>query len=88
MEIDERIGSHRQLYRYSCIPSAVEIVLKLLGRVDTNYYELQNEWDNREDGSFKDFDERVVEGLTFRLVNNLPFEKLFDTIDQELEKIL
>ena len=37
------IDAHRQLYGMSCIPSSVEMVLKLLGRVPISYYDLQTQ---------------------------------------------
>ena len=46
------VNSHAQLDDYSCIPSAVELVLKLLGRVPHDFYDLQRAWANRSDGSF------------------------------------
>lgn len=92
MNIDKEIvNSHEQKYRFSCIPSAVEIVLKLLKRVDHDYYELQHSWDDRTDGSFADFDGKTVRGLTFKVpksgsprASSFPLETLFATIDQEL----
>ena len=48
MELDERIvQKHEQLSCYSCIPMAVDLILKLLGRVTPDYLELQNEWNDR-----------------------------------------
>jgi len=41
------IDNHEQKYQCSCIPSAVEMVLKLIGKVGTDYYELQESWDNK-----------------------------------------
>jgi hypothetical protein len=50
------IDAHKQLYGVSCIPSSVEMVLKLLGQVPVSYYDLQMQWQNKLDGSFRDFD--------------------------------
>lgn len=92
MNIDQSIiKCHEQLYKYSCIPSSVEMVLKLLGKVSVDYYELQREWDNRKDGSFEDFDGRTIEGVTFERKftmersKNFPIAELFKTIDDELK---
>lgn len=82
------IDQHQQISCTSCIPSAVEIVLKLLGRVDSSYYALQNSWAN---GSFENFNGQTISEVTFRRVNlaergpNFPYHQLFDIIDQELE---
>jgi hypothetical protein len=87
---EERFTSHVQLFPYSCIPSAIEIILKQLGKVDLDYYELQNEWRNKGNGSFQDFDGKVLFGLTFRRLfgrggePDFPMEALFSCISQEL----
>ncbi len=84
------VDDHRQRYGLSCIPSAVEIVLKLLGRVPGSYYELQDAWQNKADGSFHDFDGRTIAGVTFHSSfwephgRDFPLSKLFDTIAREL----
>jgi TPR repeat protein len=85
------IDEHQQRYGMSCIPSSVEIVLKLLGRVPASYYDLQNIWKNKADGSFHDFDEKTIEGLTFKQQftqahsEQFPLTDLFETIDRELK---
>lgn len=82
------IDQHKQISSRSCIPSAVEMVLKLLGKVDVGYYDQQNSWVN---GSFDDFDGQKITDLTFRRVNladrspDFPYEQLLDIINQELE---
>jgi len=84
------LHSHRQLDQYSCIPMSVEFVLKLLGRVPLDYFDLQREWQNRTDGSFALFDGRVIAGLRFRVRfalprdEHFPLDELFDTIESEL----
>jgi len=88
MEINKSIVDlHRQLDENSCIPSAVEMVLKLLGKADPDYHELQKEWDNKSDGSFADFDERTIRGVTFKLINRVSFDELFEIIDRELKEL-
>jgi len=85
--IQRIIDQHQQISNRTCIPSAVEIVLKLLGKVDANYYDLQNGWTN---GSFVNFDGQTLSGVTFRRINlaergpTFPFDQLFGMIDQEL----
>ena len=84
------IDTHKQLYGMSCIPSSAEMVLKLLGRVPVSYYDLQTQWKNKSDGSFKDFDGKTVAGVTFHQQfvlardENYPLAKLFETIHSEL----
>jgi hypothetical protein len=91
----EIIDNHKQLAPYSCIPMAVELVLKLLGRAQSNYFELQTLWNNFRLGSFCNFDGRTVNGVTFRhqfpVTNGRDFppekmKQLFDTIDSELRE--
>ena len=91
MSFDQSIiDSHEQKFNYSCIPSAIEMVLKLLGKVDRNYYNLQNEWTNKKNGNFQDFHGRNIEGVTFehKFTNHrsasFPFNDLFAEIDHEL----
>jgi|SRR5208283_4293444 len=62
---DTIIHAHKQKYIFSCIPSAVEMILKLLRKVPVNYYDLQDAWQNKCDGNFNDFDGKVVEGVKF-----------------------
>jgi hypothetical protein len=84
------IDLHRQLFGWSCIPSSVELVLKLLGRVSPHYYELQKEWQNRKDGCFDDFAGRTIAGVKFdrryamTRCAMFPFKGLFAAIDAEL----
>lgn len=44
------LGQHVQKYAKSCVPMAVELVLKLMGEVNIDYYELQDE--NGDDNLF------------------------------------
>lgn len=84
------IDAHKQTYDASCIPSSVEMVLKLLGRVPSSYYQQQDAWKNKWDGNFKDFDGKTIEGVTFHKQFGLdrndqfPLAKLFAAIDAEL----
>lgn len=92
IEFDKNIiENHSQKYDYSCIPSCVEMVLKLLGKVNSDYYELQDNWRNNSLGNFKYFDNNTIKGITLNrkfAMNrdaNFPFEKLKDRIDSELK---
>lgn len=91
MKLDEGIiQKHEQLSGYSCIPMAVELILKLLGRVAPDYLELQTEWNDRPNGCFSDFDGRVEKGVKFTRrfpqdrCDTFPLEILFGTIEDEL----
>ena len=86
------VNQHEQMCKFSCIPSAVELVLKLLGRVKEDYYNLQDEWGNKKDGGFCDFHEKTIEGVYFTqhfaLPRNaqFPLKELFQMIDGELSQ--
>jgi hypothetical protein len=91
MAYNERIiDSHVQCPGNTCIPSAVEMVLKLHGAVDTDYYELQDTWSG---SSFADFDGREIHGFRFKQVYSpadrratFPFHDLFRRIQDELQQ--
>jgi hypothetical protein len=89
----EIIKSHTQLFEYSCIPMAVELVLKLLGRVPPDYFELQTQWNNFRFGTFADYDAKTINGVTFQMQFSVEsgrnfspekMQQLFGTIDREL----
>jgi len=88
---DNVVNNHNQIFQSSGIPSAVEMVLKYCKAVDVNFYDLQNEWQNKTDGSFRDFDNKELYGITFsqKFVlprdENFPIDSLFQTIEQELK---
>jgi hypothetical protein len=90
-KFDRRIiDGHKQNDTMSCVPSSVEMVLKLLGRVPGSYYDLQTAWRNKTDGSFHDFDGKTFSGVTFHQGFTMardsafPLAKLFEAIDHEL----
>ena len=88
---DTVVNNHNQLFQMSCIPSAVEMILKYHKVVDFDFYNLQNEWQNKADGSFRDFNNRELYGITFSqnfvLPRNatFPIDSLFQTIENELK---
>jgi hypothetical protein len=93
MELHQDIlTAHKQLSAFSCIPMTVELVLKLVGRLAPDNFELQQQWQDRTDGSFKDFDNRVIRGVRFRHQftmprgQNFPLNDLFAAIGSELEQ--
>jgi hypothetical protein len=93
MELHQDVLSvHKQLSALSCIPMAVELVLKLLGRLPPDNFELQQQWQNRSDGSFKVFDNQVIRGVRFRHQftmsrgQDFPLNDLFAAIESELDQ--
>lgn len=85
------VNNHDQISEFSCIPSAVEMILKYYQVVDFDFYELQNKWKNKTDGSFHDFDKKKLYGITFfqKFVlprdEKFPIDSLFRTIENELK---
>lgn len=88
---DTVINNHNQLFQMSCIPSAVEMILKYYKVVDFDFYDLQKQWQNKADGSFRDFDKKELYGITFSQKFVLPrdatfpIDSLFQTIEDELK---
>jgi len=85
------VDAHRQAYEWSGIPTAVELILKLTGREPHDYHQLQEEWKNKRDGNFINFDGRTIGGVTFRHQfdeprgNDFPVGDLFKAINSELD---
>jgi hypothetical protein len=83
------VDNHKQVYDYSCIPSSVELVLKLLGRLPYEDTSLQFSWGNRT-GSFGELDNKEMNGVRFKRQfdyprdDSFPIIELFDCIDKEL----
>jgi len=88
---DSVVNNHNQTFESSCIPSSVEMVLKYCKAVDFDYYDLQNEWKNKLDGTFGNFDNKELYGITFFRKfdlprnTNFPIDSLFQTIEDELK---
>ncbi|GEM_PF-271692 len=88
---DTVVNNHNQIFGPSGIPSAIEMVLKYCKAVDFNFYDLQLKWQNKIDGSFRDFDKKELYGITFsqKFVlprdESFPMDSLFQTIDNELK---
>lgn len=86
-EIKEIIDQHQQKKDNSCVPSSVEMVLKLLGRVKLDFYDLQKGCTN---GCFSEYDGKTINGVTFQRINlakrnsDFPFEELSQKIKEEL----
>ena len=88
---DTIVNSHNQIFQFSGIPSAIELALKQCKAVNLSFYKLQNDWQNKTDGSFSDFDKKKLYGVTFYQKSklsrdgNFPLDSLFQTIDNELK---
>lgn len=82
------VDKHLQVYSCSCIPMAIELVLKLLLRVPETYYELQRAVGERRDVGFSEYSEREIAGIRFQEEfpcdrgPNFPIEDLFRRIDE------
>lgn len=90
MDIDWVIvEGHEQKRPLSGIPSAVEMVLKLLHKVEPAYYELQSSWIDDKNG-LQDFHERKIAGVEFHNPSfgekgsGFQMDRLFGAIDEEL----
>jgi hypothetical protein len=91
MDIDRQIiDYHKQLFTNSCIPSLVELVLKLNKKVPKDYYDLQRKWGNNCNGSWANFDDCRIYGLQFFHKYGIsrgidfPLKDLFFEIDIEI----
>lgn len=88
--IREAALKHHQISPNSCIPMSIELILKFNKRAAPDYYQLQRNWNNRADGTFKDFDGKVIAGLRFSWQfavprgEQFPYARLFSAIDHEL----
>lgn len=88
---DSVVNNHNQIFQMSCIPSAIEMVLKYYKVVDFDFYDLQNEWKNKTDGSFRNFHNKELYAITFfqKFVlprdETFPIDSLFQTIENELK---
>ncbi len=86
----EVLVKHIQKYPNSCVPMAIELVLKLMRVVDLDYYDLQDEKGNASSGG-EDFNERIINNTQISIEYNIPrgtnfpLEDLFDKITSELE---
>ncbi|MBI5853021.1 MAG: hypothetical protein HZB39_18580 [Planctomycetes bacterium] len=85
------VDSHEQKYCLSCIPACVELVLKLLKKVDGAYYSQQDAWQNKSDGSFGDFNGTTLFGVTFRHLFHghargaaFPMNELLSKVEEQL----
>jgi hypothetical protein len=91
LRLDENVlAQHKQLFDYSCIPMSVEFVLKFLGKLPPGDFPFQENWGNRRDGSFSDFDGWTFDDVKFTRRfshprnNGFPLDDLFSTIENEL----
>lgn len=89
MQIDRSIlNNHRQLYRTSCVPSTVEMLLKIEGIIDPSSFMLQEKYGDNNPRSGDDFDNKCFPGtnktIKFHKVLLPCLEQIFARIDSEL----
>lgn len=95
MKIDpkilEIIREHKQVDENSCIPSVVELILKIEGKVPLDYEKQQIQWRHRDNGNFEEYHDYVIEGVKFtrrfgayERGPNFPLSELYAQIDDEL----
>ena len=71
---------------------SIELVLKLIGKISVTDFTLQQQWQNKSDGNFSDFDGKTIEQVEFKKRfglardENFPLQDLFDCIDKELDE--
>lgn len=88
--VKEIIDKHEQIHEGTCTPSAVEMILKLEGKVEFDFYELQNKFAFHNGANYN---ELVGEhyGLFFTQKfsmdrnNQFPIFDLFNEIEKELK---
>ncbi|MEZ5963064.1 MAG: hypothetical protein R3F56_04375 [Planctomycetota bacterium] len=84
------VECHEQKFLASCIPACVELVIKLLGKASSGFYDEQNACGDRTDVGFGEFNGKTVCEVTFRHLfteqrgPSFPMQALFDRIDKEL----
>jgi hypothetical protein len=87
---EDVLNKHDQRSEWSCIPMAVEFVLKLLGKLPPEDFRLQEAWSNRMDGNFADFDGWAFDDVKFTKHfpqprdHAFPLDELFSKIEDEL----
>jgi hypothetical protein len=64
VEIRAIVDAHEQRYRLSCSPSLIELILKIEGRVRSDYYELQDKYKDQNVG-LGVFEGQTIEGIAF-----------------------
>lgn len=70
------LDAHQQRSQMTCLPMAVEFVLKLLGKIAPGAFELQDAWiDGRRD--FREFDGKVIQGSG---LNRITLRRIVATI--------
>jgi len=84
------LDNHIQKYPNSCVPMCIELVLKLMGKVGVDYYELQDEKGDipRWGG---EYDKKIIHDTQITMEFNklrgpgFPLNDLFDKICQEID---
>jgi len=91
MEVDWAVlDAHEQIDNYSCIPSAVEMILKLEGLMPVGDYTEQEKWKNSKNGTFSAYHGVTIDNLkfkhefAFKRDSNFPLDDLFARISEEI----
>lgn len=88
---EEVLKNHKQKYANSCVPMAIELVLKLMGKMDIDDYSLQDEKGDKSRGGI-DYNLKIKNGVEISLDFDIlrgptfPLEQLFEKITQELDE--
>ena len=65
------LRSHIQKYSKSCVPMGIELVLKLMGKAEKEYYELQDEKGDVFRGG-REYDKKIIKGTMINLKFDIP----------------
>lgn len=89
-KVIEIVKNHLQMYESTCTPSAVEMILKLEGKVDLSYYELQNDTSFRNGANYREvtgdrFGLKFIHKFSFERNREFPIDKLFNEIESNLK---
>jgi hypothetical protein len=88
-QIQEVLNNHSQINANSCVPMSIELALKLMGKVNYDYFDLQNEDPLRK--NFKLFDNCKISGVKFSHHYNynrddkFPIDNLIEDIKSEID---
>src|SRR4051794_29965463 len=80
------VDSHRQLYKYSCSTSLAEMMLKVGGKVPSEFYRLQ-ELETGASTGLHYLKDKKIAGVTFRVFpKNLSGPEIIQNIQKELDE--
>jgi len=79
------VDAHSQLYRLSCSPSLIELLLKAHGLVSQDFYELQNQYQNENVG-LTCFGNRKMQGLYIHCHDESKGQSFLDRLQELLKE--